>query len=348
MRPIIVRLPNWIGDVVMALPALQRLDALGWRPVLVGKGWAGALLSGHPWVVHRYPSSARERVRALRRIAKDAGARRDAAAPIDCLLLTNSFSSAFEARLAGLHALGHAGDARSWLLARAVAPAQDAHEIDRFDALARQVGAAPIVDGAAPTSSVRAHAVDTTGSAAAPPMPAPHPTLGVHPALVVSEAGRHEAGRLLDTARVGERFACIVPFATGTLDGVAKAWPGFDAFVRWLSERLPVVVLPGPGEEATARERFPRAVSLPGVGLDAYAGVLARAAVVVANDTGPGHIAAAVGAPLLSVLGPTDARRHAARGARVRLLQAAPWPSLDDVASATLRLIEQGGDQAGG
>ncbi|MGE3606137.1 MAG: glycosyltransferase family 9 protein [Lautropia sp.] len=324
MRPIIVRLPNWIGDVVMALPALQRLDAQGWRPVLVGKGWAGSLLSGHAWPVHRHPAGVRERVRMLRRIARDAGARHDAPPHLDCLLLTNSFSSALEARLAGLRALGHASDARGWLLARAVTPTAGAHEIDRFDALSRQVGAAP---GVSPD-------IAAAQATAGPQTAAPRPVLRV------SEDAQREAERLLVAAGIDRRFACIVPFATGTLGGVPKAWPGFDAFAPRLAARLPVVVLPGPGEDAAARERFASAVPLAGVGLDAYAAILSRAAVVVANDTGPGHVAAAVGAPLVSVLGPTDASRHGARGAHVHLLQGDPWPSVDAVESATRRWID--------
>lgn len=316
MRPLLVRLPNWIGDVVMALPALEHLESQGWRPELVGKGWAATLLGGHPWVVHRYPSGLRERMRTLRRVARDAQVHADRAAPIDCLLLTNSFSSALEARLAGLHALGHASDGRRWLLARSVEAPAEAHEIDRFDGLARALGRA---DPAAPA-----------------PAPSPRdpgdalPT----PRLIVGDTARHEARRLLEAAMIGERYACIVPFATGTLNGVAKAWPAFPDFTGRLSAQIPVVVLPGPGEEALARSQFAPATALTGVGLDVYAAILASASVVIANDTGPGHIAAAVGAPLISVLGPTDAARYGARGAQVQRLQALAWPSIDAVIAA--------------
>jgi heptosyltransferase-2 len=72
-----------------------------------------------------------------------------------------------------------------------------------------------------------------------------------------------------------------------------------------------------------------------------YAGLLKRARVVVANDTGPGHIAAAVGAPLLSVLGPTDAERYRPWGAHARLVQAEPWPDDDAVQRAFESLLDE-------
>ena len=303
MRPLLVRLPNWIGDVVMALPALERLEAAGWQPILVGKGWASSLLSGHHWAVHRYPQGFRERVRMLRQLVTDS--RIDA--PINCLLLTNSFSSALESRMAGLRPLGHAGDARGWLLSRAVAPSEAAHEIDRFDALA-----ARLCDAA----------------------PSPRPSEPARPRLKINDAAREEAASRLKAAGVKPPYACIVPFATGTLKGVGKAWPGFDELARRLAARMPTLVMPGPGETDQAMARFSNATLLPEVGLAAYAALLEGATIVVANDTGPGHIAAAVGAPTVSVLGPTDAARHGIRGAASIIVQAHPWPGVDDVEAA--------------
>jgi ADP-heptose:LPS heptosyltransferase len=86
-----------------------------------------------------------------------------------------------------------------------------------------------------------------------------------------------------------------------------------------------VLICPGPGEEKPIAARdFPGCITLPGVGLGAYAALLRDAALVVANDTGPGHMAAAVGTPLVSVLGPTDpappARQGLVAGPEARLV----------------------------
>jgi heptosyltransferase-2 len=61
---------------------------------------------------------------------------------------------------------------------------------------------------------------------------------------------------------------------------------------------------------------------------------------VVSNDTGPGHIAAAVGAPLLSVLGPTDPSRWGAVGPGVHIVQqTAGWPTVEAVATRAQALL---------
>ena len=324
MRPLLVRLPNWIGDVVMALPALERLHAHGREPILIGKGWAASLLAGHPWAVHRLPSGLRERVQLLRALtpARQGGPR----PTIDCLLFPNSFSSALEARFAGLRAIGYANEARSLLLTRALrAPASTVHEIDRFDALAR---IACSTDGPGGTGVPHGTAIvgKTEATSPAPGNPPPH--------LFVAADARRQAQLLLDGAGIGARFACIVPFATGTLNGVSKDWPGFAELCARLAAKMPVLVLPGPGEEDSARQHFAQATVLAGVGLDIYAAILERASVVIANDTGPGHMAAALGVPLVSVLGPTEATRYGARGPRVQHVQETPWPTVDRVAEA--------------
>jgi len=68
MRPLIVRLPNWVGDVIMSLPTLWHLHHRGYALQLVGKRWAATLLAGCGWPVHTLPGPLKERVRLLRRL----------------------------------------------------------------------------------------------------------------------------------------------------------------------------------------------------------------------------------------------------------------------------------------
>ena len=49
METILCRLPNYLGDTCMCLPALQLLAASGYTPSLVGRSWAGDLLAGLGW-----------------------------------------------------------------------------------------------------------------------------------------------------------------------------------------------------------------------------------------------------------------------------------------------------------
>ncbi|MFM8768052.1 MAG: glycosyltransferase family 9 protein, partial [Rubrivivax sp.] len=116
-KPLVVRLRNWVGDVVLSVPTLQRLQASGFELHLVGKGWAGDLLAGFGWQVHKLPARHFERLgqlQQLRRALSSAGRR-----PVG-LAFPYSFSSALEMRLAGLRPTGFAYEGRSLLLHRAV------------------------------------------------------------------------------------------------------------------------------------------------------------------------------------------------------------------------------------
>jgi heptosyltransferase-2 len=62
---------------------------------------------------------------------------------------------------------------------------------------------------------------------------------------------------------------------------------------------------------------------------------------VIANDTGPAHLAAAVGTPLLSLLGPTQAGQWLPWGAAVDFVQGngQSWPDLASVLSAVKKKL---------
>jgi heptosyltransferase-2 len=70
-----------------------------------------------------------------------------------------------------------------------------------------------------------------------------------------------------------------------------------------------VVACPGPGEAAACAAALPGARLLDGLGLGAYAAVMSLSRRVVANDSGPMHLAAAVGAPVLGIFGVSDPGR---------------------------------------
>ena len=313
--PLIVRLRNWVGDVTLCIPTLQRLADAGYDLQLIGKGWARDLLAGPGWPVHVLPKALPERIALLRRLKREALAldpgfgRR-----LNALCLPDSFSSALEFRAAGLRALGHAHEGRSPLLARTLARPRTLHALAvywRFaDALLEEVAPLPerILLRLAPEHLAQAQALRNAH--------------GIAPNCIL-----------------------ICPFAGGTWSQQEKTWPDFPAFA---AQALPafgrqVVICPGPGEEAIARAQYASAILLQGVGLGAYAALLKDAALMIANDTGPGHIAAAVGTPLISVLGPSDPSLWRAWGPGVRLLQgAAGWPATGVVAQAVAEALGPG------
>jgi ADP-heptose:LPS heptosyltransferase len=119
-----------------------------------------------------------------------------------------------------------------------------------------------------------------------------------------------------------KRFALLVPGASAERPG--KRWP-VERFAE-LAARigLPAVVVGGRTEAALAAA-LPGALDLTArTSLVELAAVARRAALCVGNDTGPTHLAAAVGTPTVAIFGPdSDPALCAPRGAHVRVLRAA-------------------------
>ena len=311
--PLVVRIRNWVGDVILGLPALNLLQAHGYALHLVARGkWAPSLLAGHDWPVTVQPQGLQAKVKQLRAIhqaCRQADPRFDRRE--NALLLPVSLSSALEMRLAGLRAVGYAKEGRSPLMARAVPVVTGGHELTRYWGLACRF----------------------LGIEQEPPR-----DIG----LRVGAAQAAAVDGLLAAQGVQGRFMMVCPFAAGlaaTTNKADKKWPGFAAFVERAEAELglPVLVSPGPGEHTLARSLYPAARCVEGADLADYAALLQRAALVVANDTGPAHIAAALGTPTISVLGPTYADRWAPWGSRVTVVQrpqqgdTAAWPDADAV-----------------
>lgn len=307
-KPLIVRLRNFVGDTVLSVPALRLLEQHGYRLELVGKGWARGLLEAEGWRVHVRPEGFRERVAQLRRLrrqlrAEDASFDRRS----NTLLFPYAFSAALDARLACLKAEGHAGDGRTWLLRRGLLRREGRHTLVEYWELA----------------------CDFLGIQADPPA-----DIG----MKVSEAQRDEARALLAAHGIEPgRFVLICPFANGKVEFLDRSWPAFPEFVRRLrAVGRQVVIVPGPAEVEGAKALYPDALRLDGVALGVYSALLQLAGVVVANDTGPAHMAAGVGARLLSIWGPVDAARWAPWGSTVTLMRRGPgeWSSVEEVVSA--------------
>ena len=93
--------------------------------------------------------------------------------------------------------------------------------------------------------------------------------------------------------------------------------------------------MPGPGETDAVRAAVPTATILPESDVGTFAAVLAQAALAVANDSGAGHVAAAVNVPLLSIFGVTDPARTQPWGPHVVRVGAADgWPDYTSVRGA--------------
>ncbi|NIM01333.1 MAG: lipopolysaccharide heptosyltransferase II [Acidobacteria bacterium] len=132
------------------------------------------------------------------------------------------------------------------------------------------------------------------------------------PSYAVAGAAREAAERLLAEHGVpdGDPFVTIAPGSVWA----TKRWTeaGFSELARWAVARGFRVVLVGTAEEHARCDRVRSAtgegaINLSGrTGPAALAAILERARAHLGNDSGPGHLAAAVGTPVVAIFGPTD------------------------------------------
>jgi heptosyltransferase-2 len=284
---IAVRLPNWLGDTVMAVPALSALRgawpdaevlAAGpWATLLAGQGLADVLLD--------YPRSWSARLRAADGLARFG--------PDLAILLPNSFEAALAAWYSGARRrIGFARGARSELLSDAVAvPEPRPHQIDEYLLLTERAGA---------------------------------PAVTREPHLAAPAAGspeRVEIARLFADTGVPPRASCPrIGVQLGAAYGPAKLWPAERVveFCRLAADKGAAPVLLGAPQDAAAAAAITARVPVASlVGRDRPAllpAVLADLDALVSGDTGVAHLAAALGTPVATLFGPTDPRLSAPRG----------------------------------
>jgi ADP-heptose:LPS heptosyltransferase len=277
-RVLVARLDS-MGDVLLAGPAVRAVaETAAHVTLLVARGQreTAELLPGcdavleftAPWVVLDPPPVDPAAVQAL--VASLAAGRFDAA-----LVLTSYHQSplplALLLRMAGVGWVGAASeDYPGSLLDLRHRPVEGLPESERALQLARAAGFG------SPDSSARL--------AVAGPLPDPRPLAGPGPYVVLHPG-----------AAVSAR-AVPAPHARSLVDGLVGA-----------GHR--VVVTGGPGDRAlTAHAAGGGARDLGGrLTLRELAAVLAGARAVVAVNTGPAHLAAAVGTPVVSLFAPVVA-----------------------------------------
>jgi heptosyltransferase-2 len=300
---VLVRLPNPLGDAVMATPALRALrrGLPGAEIAVLGLPHHEGLLRGNA----SFDAFLPYRGRRLRDLAARAGALRgrsfDAA-----VILPDSARAALDAFAARIPLrLGYARDPlRRFLLTDSIEVPRERGRrvpismIERYLRVVRRLG------------------VPDAGNAL---------ELHVHGDSVA------KADELLARAGVarGEPLLLVTP---GAAYGASKLWPP-EHFARACDEierrfgLLPVVA-PAPNAEEIAIARrvvgamLERHVALldPDPSLEVFKAIVARAALVLTNDTGPRHVAVALDRPVITLMGPTDPRHTAHLLERQRVL----------------------------
>jgi heptosyltransferase-2 len=297
MSRAVVFAPNWVGDTVMALPVIEALAAAGRQPSVLARPHLAPLLEFCPAVAEVVQRNPDDRVTAdeLRRREFD-----------EAVLLPNSFRSAWLTRRAAIpRRWGYRGNWRAPILRPAVPrPRRRGPQIADYGELLAAMGVAPPADWV------------------------PH--------LSLSTAAR-EAGRALveRTGVVGD--GPLIGLFPGAEFGPSKRWPWqrFAELSRQLRRRLPgarILILVGPKETwlgVRVHEESGHLHPLAGPDLDLgrLATLLGALDVLVTNDSGPMHLAAAVGVPCVALFGPTDPGRTAPAGDGHRILYTDRWCS---------------------
>ncbi len=290
--------PNWVGDCVMAEPLFRALAASGRRLAVLAKPALHPLLALFPGVDEAVAKNAdRESTIAAVRAA-------------DCnesVVLPNSFAAAWLVAKAGIaRRYGYRSDLRGPLLSPAVA---------------RPRGSRPQIEDYR----------ELLVAMAVPPPDSWVPRLELPPSLLAR--GRERIAR----AKLELGGAPLVGLAPGAEWGPSKRWPmrSFADLATALRRRVPGVralILVGPQEVWLGVRVYEESGKIhpvvgPDLDLAGLAAVVAHLDLFVSNDSGPMHLAAALGVPCLALFGPTDPRRTAPAGDGHQVLSRHLWCS---------------------
>ncbi len=316
---LLIRMPNWLGDCVMALPAVAHVAAAlpDANIFLAAREQFRPLLSTQPGVAGFLPAPGSGFRRMLRGIVEGKNAARAflPAGRFDAgLLFTNSLSTAFWLWRIGADArIGYNTDGRRIFLTRPI-PCGEAEKALHCTVYYRHL------------ARIAEHVLrGSKGDAlpALPPLSEPPPL----PRLAVSAGSRERARRLLAERGVTGRYALLAP---ASAYGPVKDWPPahYRELVKGLNRNhsLPVVVTGAGGQKevcaAIAAEQD-SAVSVAGeTDLAAFAGLIAESALFVGGDSGGAHAAGALGIPTIVIFGITNPSRTRPLGEKVLLIGA--------------------------
>ncbi len=288
MNRVAVFLPNWIGDVVMATPAVRALFTHFPHSELVAvcKPYVSDTLAGAPWFAHTVHFDAKgkreQRLWAVAKRLRELNA--DTA-----VLFPNSLRAAIAARLGGCRTVvGFGRYFRDGLLTKRLYPTRG-HDgkpkptpaLDDYNRIVTLLGV---------------------------------PDPGHRMELFTTPTDDRTAEEAWQRMKL-HRFPRVVGLNPGGAFGSSKHWPTahFAELARTLAEQgNGVLVLCGPSERDTAREivtavDHPAVVSLAdeplSIGLTKAA--VRRLGVLITTDSGPRHFAAAFGLPVVTLFGPT-------------------------------------------
>ena len=307
IHSLLILLPNPLGDAVMAVPAIRRIaESLpACRITLAGSAAVAEVIDdaipNTNWLILNKRSSVFSHARQLRAGAFDTA-----------VVFPNSFRSALTVRLAHIKRIvGFARDGRGMLLSDPVAPVL---RTDQTVPLAAMDYYHDLANAA--ITAFTDTAPQTIESSALQ--------------LTVRHIDRAAVDSVIDSWPAHD--SPLIVLVPGGAFGVTKLWPAesfadlADRLIQQHHARIVLSCAPTPAERAIAAAiRHSAAGDLYQLPPDSTMGhvkaLIARADLIIANDTGPCHIAAGLNRPLITLFGPTDPRwttTHYAREIRLR------------------------------
>ena len=300
-RRIVIKAVNWLGDVVMTLPAMRavrRAFPEAYLAVLIKKELA-SFFDGDPRVDEVIPYSLASGLAGLNHRFKIVGELRSRHFDLG-IAMPNSFQSALWLTAAGIpRRAGYALDKRGPILTHKAAPppdAMDGHQSRYFLAMIRE-------------------------------------TLGVEgdpDDLAISPAPVHVAS-MREWLRNQRRRpdAPLIAMAPAAAYGPAKEWPAknFASVIDGLAERIGAecVLVGAPSERAKCEEvaaltASGAMVSAGATNIGELIALLSISSGFVGNDSGCMHLAGALGIPTVAIFGSTNPLRTGPAGVRSRVI----------------------------
>ncbi len=308
---IMIRATNWVGDAIMALPAIRAVRqkfpdaqiAIVARPYVAeiyrDQSICDELIPYDPKGAHRTWAGRAKLISELRAKKFDVA-----------LLLQNAFDAAWLAWRAQIpQRIGYNRDARRVLLTKPIPVPRPteipSHEKFYYLELLRRAGWINELQNVA------------------------------HITLQVPEARRTKAAQTLLSAGVRPN-AIRVALGAGASYGSAKCWPP-DRFAEWAnnfqSQTDGDVILFGTAAEAPVSNAIIASMKRKPIDLTGKTPIadlpalLSQCHVFLGNDSGAMHVAAAVGLPVVAIFGPTDPFGTAPVTPRFTIVQEKPYCS---------------------
>jgi heptosyltransferase-2 len=308
---IMIRATNWVGDAILALPALRavrRRFPQAYIAIVARPSVADIYRSQDvcDYLINYDPRGAHAGFFGRERLAAEVRRQRFDVA----LLLQNAFDAAWLAWRAGIpERIGYARDARSVLLTKAVPvprPGEiSSHEQFYYLELLRRVCWLDVL----PDESFIT--------------------------LKVSEENREAAARILQQAGAISQSLRLA-IGAGASYGSAKCWPPShfaDLANRIQSQSDADVILFGTAAESSVSQAIAAGMHRAPIDLTGKTAIadlpalLSQCHLFVGNDSGAMHLAASVGLPVVAIFGPTDPNGTAPVTPRCTVVQEKPYCS---------------------